>query len=168
MLAQFHAAVPYTFRYRVGIFDPAESGNNAGGEATGGGGGGGDVGGNDGGDEGEAGGITLTSKSSYYLLPAQLALSQVPGSLIPAIVGWMVGYAWRSEILPVVGGRGWRVPGWVVGESEMKKRDAEGRAGVEVLRRRRMVEEEERGGSGSGSARGSVRDDVGSSGGRRR
>lgn len=50
-----------------------------------------------------------------YLLAAQLALSQFPGSTIAAAVGWVVGYAWRSEILP--GASRWRVPRWLGKES---------------------------------------------------
>lgn len=36
------------------------------------------------------------------------------------MVGWVVGYSWRNEILP---GRltRWRVPGWVVGEASRKR-----------------------------------------------
>jgi len=50
-----------------------------------------------------------------YLLAAQLALSQFPGSTIAAAVGWVVGYAWRSEILP--GASRWRIPRWLGKES---------------------------------------------------
>lgn len=44
-----------------------------------------------------------------------------------AAVGWVVGFAWRRDILPGAGR--WRVPGWVVGEG--RKRE-----GYESLRRR--------------------------------
>ena len=50
-----------------------------------------------------------------YLLAAQLALSQVPGSLLAAAAGWGAGVAWRNDLLPAQIA-GWRVPGWVVGE----------------------------------------------------
>lgn len=39
--------------------------------------------------------------ASYrYLLAAQLALAQWPGSLLGAAVGWTVGYLWRNETWP--------------------------------------------------------------------
>ncbi|OAX77542.1 hypothetical protein ACJ72_08157 [Emergomyces africanus] len=44
--------------------------------------------------------ITISDKSTTYLLAAQLSLSQFPNSLLPAAIGWAVGYAWRSDILP--------------------------------------------------------------------
>ena len=75
-----------------------------------------------------------------YLLAFQLALSQFPGSLLSAGVGWLVGYAWRNDILPGAGG--WRVPGWVVSE----KRDGERYEGL-----RRRLEGEERGAVGAAS-----------------
>lgn len=52
----------------------------------------------------------LTSKSTSYLLPAQLALSQFPGSAIGAVLGWCIGYAYRRELLP--GAASWRLPDW--------------------------------------------------------
>ncbi|KAL4945393.1 hypothetical protein BDV06DRAFT_184820 [Aspergillus oleicola] len=63
--------------------------------------------------------LSLTDKSTTYLIALQLALSQVPYMLLPAVIGWIVGVAWRAELLPFVAGVGsgsWRVPGWVVGE----------------------------------------------------
>jgi hypothetical protein len=89
ILAQYHATVPYLYRYKVG----ALSGN----------------------ESSDAGTIALTSKSTSYLLPLQLALSQFPYALAPALVGWVVGYGYRWEILP---GSSWRVPGWVFGLSK--------------------------------------------------
>ncbi|KAK4964324.1 hypothetical protein LTR66_012349 [Elasticomyces elasticus] len=79
-LAQYHAAIPYIYKYRVSPPSPTS----------------------------DAAGIMLTSKSTSYLLPLQLALSQLPGSAITAAVGWVVGYAYRYEVLP--GAARWRVP----------------------------------------------------------
>ncbi|KAJ4525163.1 hypothetical protein HRR83_000834 [Exophiala dermatitidis] len=80
-------------------------------------------------------GITLSDKSTTYLLAAQLALSQFPYQLMPAAVGWVVGSAWMGELLP---GRlnTWRVPAWMVGETSKTKH----RGQFEGLRRR--LEEE--------------------------
>lgn len=63
--------------------------------------------------------ISLTDKSTTYLIAAQLALSQFPYMLLPSALGWIVGVAWRADVLPCVAGSGsagWRVPAWVVGE----------------------------------------------------
>lgn len=80
-------------------------------------------------------GVTLSDKSTTYLLAAQLALSQFPFQLVPALVGWALGSAWLGELLP--GGLSrWRVPAWVVGESPKSKE----RGQYEGLRRR--LEEE--------------------------
>ena len=89
-----------------------------------------------------------------YLLPAQLAFSQLPGSLVPAVVGWSVGYAWRMGLLPVLGGREWRVPGWVVGEKvERGGTSVEGGGGAAEGLRRRMQEQGIDGAAGGGSGR---------------
>lgn len=69
----------------------------------------------------------LTSKATSYILPLQLALSQLPGSAISAGVGWVIGFAYRREILP--GAAKWRVPLWMIGGSEQKER-------LDELRRR--------------------------------
>ena len=83
----------------------------------------------------EAPGVTLSDKSTTYLLAAQLALSQFPYQLVPALVGWALGSAWVGELLP--GGLNrWRVPAWVLGESRKRKE----RGQYEGLRRR--LEEE--------------------------
>ncbi|TKA64995.1 hypothetical protein B0A49_09471 [Cryomyces minteri] len=89
LLAQYHAAIPHIYRYRVlaSAPEPSAASTTASSPA-----------------------LTLTSKSLSYLLPAQLALSQLPGSILPAVVGWLVGYAYRREILP--GAARWRIPGW--------------------------------------------------------
>lgn len=62
----------------------------------------------------------LTSKATSYLLPFQLALSQLPGSALAAGIGWIVGLAYRRELLP--GAASWRVPAWVIGAREQKER----------------------------------------------
>lgn len=64
-------------------------------------------------------GIMLTSKATSYLLPLQLALSQLPGSALAAGTGWVIGFAYRREILP--GASRWRAPTWLVGGSERKE-----------------------------------------------
>lgn len=98
LLAQYQAAVPYTYRYRI-----ATSSSSAPATASSGGQS----------DTSDTKGIELTSKSISYLPALQLALSQLPGSVIPAAVGWAVGYAWRLDLLPWPSSR-WRVPKWVV------------------------------------------------------
>lgn len=100
LLAQYHAAVPHTFKYRVST---SRSSNNNTPSLT----------------------ILLSDKSTTYLVAAQLALSQFPATLLPAAVGWAVGVAWRADILPTSrrgGGGGWRVPAWLVGEKEPVRR----------------------------------------------
>lgn len=112
LLAQYHAAIPHTFKYRISTNRSST-------------------------DEPSPPSILLSDKSTTYLLAAQLALSQFPSSILPAIVGWVVGHAWRAELLP---GRatGWRVPGWLYGYRSRRvagedRRDAER---YEGLRRR--------------------------------
>lgn len=99
LLAQYHAAVPHTFRYRISTTsNPSDSKPSL--------------------------TLLLSDKSTTYLVAAQLALSQFPATLLPAAVGWFVGAAWRAEMLPgssrfVSGARGgWRIPAWIVGEKE--------------------------------------------------
>ena len=103
--------------------------------------------------------MLLTSKATAYLLPLQLALSQFPGSVLAAGVGWVVGWAYRREILP--GAARWRVPGWVIGAGGQQKdrynslrrrmegeagratgvegREGEGNGGEHAARRRGVV-----------------------------
>ncbi|KAI0202627.1 hypothetical protein F4808DRAFT_68197 [Astrocystis sublimbata] len=89
ILAQYHAMIPHTYKYKIATsITPTPS------------------------DQFQ--GVTFTDKSYRYLLALQLALFQWPGSLIGASVGWVVGYAWRMEVLPRSLMR-WRIPGWVVG-----------------------------------------------------
>lgn len=70
-----------------------------------------------------------------YMLPLQLALGQFPSSILPAAVGWVVGYAYRNDVLPATS---WRVPAWVVGQKST-------RPNMEALRRRLEGEDSDRG-----------------------
>lgn len=126
LLAQYHAAIPYTYRYRVAATSSPPQASSASGGA-------------DPAAADDKEGILLTSKSLSYLLPAQLALAQLPGSLLPAVVGWMVGYAWRAEVLPWPR-RAWRVPGWIFGG---KGAAGGARGEVEGMRRRMRDEASE-------------------------
>lgn len=74
----------------------------------------------------DARGLTLSDKSFRYIFPLQLALTAWPGSLLGAAVGWVVGSAWRSDLLPTAVTQ-WRLPGWVVGSSaDLRSREFEG------------------------------------------
>lgn len=62
--------------------------------------------------------------------------------LLPAVVGWVMGLAWRADLLPGVSAA-WRVPAWVVGEKERRRvvsnnnrNDNSGSERYEDLRRR--------------------------------
>ncbi|KPI40737.1 DSC E3 ubiquitin ligase complex subunit 2 [Cyphellophora attinorum] len=80
-------------------------------------------------------GVLFSDKSTTYFLAGQLALTQFPYGLLPALCGWVVGSAWMGEMLP--GGMGrWRVPRWVLGESKQKS------AGKQFEGLRRRLEEE--------------------------
>ncbi|PYH96476.1 hypothetical protein BO71DRAFT_482062 [Aspergillus ellipticus CBS 707.79] len=137
LLAQYHAAVPRTFSYRVSTTSPSVPAAAAAAAAaatpaaptatsststtpspkdT---------------PQGQTQGqsakssssltILLSDKSTTYLVAAQLALSQFPSMLLPAAVGWCVGWAWRMEVFPLPGlGGSWRVPAWMVGEKERR------------------------------------------------
>jgi hypothetical protein len=50
--------------------------------------------------------------------------------LLPSAVGWIVGMAWRAELLPGLSpaSHGFRVPAWMVGERE-RRSGAAGSAG---------------------------------------
>ncbi|KAF2092687.1 hypothetical protein NA57DRAFT_23834, partial [Rhizodiscina lignyota] len=112
LLAQYHAAIPPTYRYKLATTATPTPSTAAMSAIT----------------------LTFTSKTTSYFLPLQLSLAQLPGSLLCAGVGWAVGYAWRNEVLPC---SEWRVPGWVVGEKGSGA-GAQGRGGegFEGLRRR--------------------------------
>lgn len=122
LLAQYHALIPHTYRYRIGTSTSTEPTSK---------------------------GITLllSNKSTTYLLALQLALSQFPYMVLPSVTGWFVGLAWRAEILPGVS-MNWRVPAWVVGERERVSRGEDGR--FEDLRRRLEGDVVAAGGAASG------------------
>jgi len=105
ILAQYHAVIPHVYKYRVAA-SPSPPTNEP------------------------FFGLTFSDKSYVYLPAAQLALSQFPGSLLSACVGWVVGYSWRNEVLPVAMIR-WRIPGWLVGIRPKKRTED-----FEGLRRR--------------------------------
>jgi len=61
--------------------------------------------------------------------------------LLPSALGWIVGVAWRAELLPGLspGASGFRVPAWMVGEQERRTGNGNGsgeRERYEDLRRR--------------------------------
>ncbi|KAI5821376.1 hypothetical protein BZA77DRAFT_299387 [Pyronema omphalodes] len=78
---------------------------------------------------GGAGEIEGSDKIYSYLLAVQLAACQLPGSLVGAAVGWIVGYAWRLDLLPKTR---WRVGRGIV---RLLGGDVEGKE-YEALRRR--------------------------------
>ncbi|KAI4722137.1 hypothetical protein E4T48_01418 [Aureobasidium sp. EXF-10727] len=94
LLAQYHAAIPYMYKYQVSATNSSHSTTSS------------SI-------------INLTSKATSYVLPVQLALSQLPGSAIVAAVGWLVGYAYRREILP--GAATWRIPDMGAGKRERER-----------------------------------------------
>ncbi|KAL6400588.1 hypothetical protein AUP68_16301 [Ilyonectria robusta] len=105
MLAQYHAMVPHMYKYRVATSEAPPTNE-------------------------PFVGLTFSDKSYKYAIAVHLALLQWPGSLLGAVIGWVVGYSWREGLLPAALVR-WRVPGWVVGLSA-QRRSAE----FEGLRRR--------------------------------
>lgn len=109
LLAQYHAVIPHIYKYRVVTSPSSPSASNNDNDAS------------------SSSGLVFTDKSTTYLLAAQLALSQFPGSLLAAAVGWLVGYAWRRELLP--GAARWRMPAWITGATSEGER-------FEGLRRR--------------------------------
>src|SRR5437868_1358565 len=64
LLAQYHAAIPHVYKYRLSTSPPTSS--TATSPPT----------------------LLFSDKSTTYLLSVQLALSQLPGSLLVAAVGW--------------------------------------------------------------------------------
>ncbi|KAJ5659762.1 hypothetical protein N7507_006213 [Penicillium longicatenatum] len=132
MLAQYHATIPYVYRYRIGTTAASSTTTNPGPNDTAPT------------PKPTPKGLTLlfSDKSTTYLVAAQLALSQFPAMLLPSAVGWIVGMAWRAELLPGLSpsATGFRVPAWIVGERERRSGAANGSAAererYEDLRRR--------------------------------
>ena len=127
LLAQWHAATPSTYTYKLGTTSSAPSPNQPSSTAP---------------PEQPSSSsptltLTLTSKTTSYVVPAQLALSQFPHTLLAALVGWAAGIAYRNELLPFTS---WRVPGWVLGRSGSGSAAAAAAAGVDQLRRRLEAE----------------------------
>lgn len=96
VLAQYHAMVPHIYKLRMALTSQSPSTSE------------------------DAQGLTFSDKSLRYGLAVQLALFQWPGSLLGAAVGWVVGYAWRNDLLPGALTR-WRLPGWMVGMRSTKR-----------------------------------------------
>ncbi|KAF2709196.1 hypothetical protein K504DRAFT_467174 [Pleomassaria siparia CBS 279.74] len=150
LLANYYAAIPYTYKYRVAPYAPSPSQpapnspeRNLSGSQTP--------------TSIWAKSITFTSKTTSYLVPLQLALSQFPGSFLAAAVGWAVGTAYRRDVLPYASS--YRIPGWMVGEE--KKREFEGL-------RARLDAERERDGPGAGLATGILAGETGNNAGETR
>ncbi|KAK4122836.1 hypothetical protein N657DRAFT_646586 [Parathielavia appendiculata] len=134
ILAQYHAMVPHIYQYKIVLSTGAPTGS----------------------DQDDVPALIFSDKSTKYLMALQLALFQWPGSLLGAGIGWLVGYAWRSELLPGALTR-WRVPGWVVGLRAQTGSDR-----LEGMRRRLESE-----GASTGAASG-AQQQAGSDGNRRR
>ncbi|KAI9375322.1 hypothetical protein BJX61DRAFT_172388 [Aspergillus egyptiacus] len=169
LLAQYHASIPSTYRYELATSaspsapaspqtqTPSSASASASPSANT--------------QQKKSLTISLSDKSTTYLIALQLALSQFPYMLLPAVVGWVVGVAWRADVLPLAAGSGssgWRVPGWVVGEErfsvslmgrgERGTGTGTGDGGRFEDMRRRLESEAAAaasGSSGSGSGRGS-------------
>jgi hypothetical protein len=132
ILAQYHAMIPHTYKYKVALTTGGPT--------------------ND-----DTPGVAFSDKSTKYLMALQLALFQWPGSLLGAAVGWLVGQAWRSELMPGALTR-WRLPGWVVGMRNVKSNDR-----FEGMRRRLETE-----GASTGATSGAQQQVGGDSNNRRR
>ncbi|CAI7568827.1 unnamed protein product [Penicillium glandicola] len=117
LLAQYHATIPYIYRYRIGSTSSPTTTNT-------------DNTSNDTNNTTTTQpkrptpslSLLLSDKSTTYIVAAQLALSQFPAMLLPSALGWIVGVAWRAELLPGLSpaSTGFRVPAWMVGEKERR------------------------------------------------
>ncbi|KAJ5972143.1 uncharacterized protein N7479_002061 [Penicillium vulpinum] len=130
LLAQYHATIPSIYRYRIGsTSSPTTTDNNTS---------------NDSSADNTAQAsqpkprtpslsLLLSDKSTTYVVAAQLALSQFPAMLLPSALGWIVGVAWRADLLPGLSSAstGFRVPAWVVGEKERRGGSGSGSSGAE-------------------------------------
>jgi hypothetical protein len=101
VLAQYHAMVPQMYKYRIATSAAPPT-------------------------DDEFRGVTLSDKSYRYALALHLSLLQWPGSVLGALVGWIVGYSYREGILPA-GLIRWRLPGWALGlKAHGSRREFEG------------------------------------------
>jgi len=111
ILAQYHATIPYVYKFRIAAPLPTNPASvpatPAAAAAL---------------EENETA-ITLSDKFYIYVVAAQLAFTQPPGSWLAAAVGWTVGYAWREEVLPW---SKWRLPAWMFGNSNVQQGGYEG------------------------------------------
>ncbi|KAL1887999.1 hypothetical protein Cpir12675_006350 [Ceratocystis pirilliformis] len=123
ILAQYHLLVPHLYQYRVSATQSDASMATA-----------------------PLTGVTLSDKSYRYVLAMQLAMLQMPGSILSAILGWIIGYAWK-DFMPAALVK-WRLPGWMVGLAH-HKRGAE----FEGLRRRLEGEDSTATATSSGAQR---------------
>ncbi|KAJ5089436.1 hypothetical protein N7532_008120 [Penicillium argentinense] len=160
LLAQYHASIPHIYRYRISTTSSSNTaaGTNAGDSTS--------SQNNTPSNNGNGTpkppppslSLLLSDKSTTYLIAAQLALSQFPASILPAVTGWIIGMAWRAELLPGLSpsSTGFRVPAWLVGERERRSGAAIAAAGererFEDLRRRLEGEAEASGLEGANSA----------------
>jgi len=56
-------------------------------------------------------GVVLNNKSFTYLLAAQLAFSAVPGSLVSAVIGAVVGQIYRADLFSL---KTYQIPPWLI------------------------------------------------------
>ncbi|WEW60733.1 hypothetical protein PRK78_006220 [Emydomyces testavorans] len=117
LLAQYHATIPTTYKYHISTSSSASPSPSP--TLT----------------------LRLSDKSTIYFLALQLSLSQFPHSFLPAALGWLIGYAWRAELLP---GRfsspHWRIPRWMYGGGS----DTHGTASDRLRRHRRRRQQQQR------------------------
>lgn len=107
VLAQYYASIPRIYKFKL-----LTSSSSVEGDA-------------------DAPGVTLSDKSYVYFFSAQLALCQPPGSMLAAAVGWVIGYAWRMDLLPK---SKWRLPSYLFKDSQAME--------FESLRRRLRDQDE--------------------------
>lgn len=136
LLAQYHAAIPHVYKYRIATSSPTPTARQANSSSASASATTSSTSSSSPASASDPTGLLFSDKTMTYILASQLALSQLPGSLLAATVGWGVGVAWRNYLLPerVVE---WRVPAWVVGEAARDGLQGErAREGFEGLRRR--------------------------------
>lgn len=150
LLAQYHATIPHTFRYRIGTTSTrstttttttssstSNNNNNNTNDST--------TSNNNNIPKPQPKNLTLllSDKSTTYLIALQLSLSQFPSTLLPALTGWIIGVAWRAELLPGLSplASGFRVPAWMVGERERRGGTGAGNGGGGSVAERERYED---------------------------